>query len=164
MRTYRTLSFDGDVERSTLKRIEPSLQIAFPALLERGSHVEKRGVFGRYLDGICRRPDQRFEAEWVHAAWEEAVTLEAVLEAQSDRRFWDRELAPKGRAARRAAEAAAAEREATGAVGLIAPGTDMAAALAEIREAQLRDVREAIKLLAEAKRVVGPIPEDEDED
>ena len=164
MRTYRTLSFDGDVERSTLTRIKPSLQIAFPALLERGSHVEKRGVFGRHLDGVCARPDQRFEAEWIHAAWEEAVTLEATLEAQSDRAFWDRELAPKGKAARQAAEAAVAEREASGAVGLIAPGTDMAAALSEIRESQLRDVREAIKLLAEAKQVVGPIPDPEDED
>lgn len=164
MRTYKTLSFDGDVERSTLKRIRPSLQIAFPALLEADQKL-KRGVFGRHLDAVCARPDQRYEAEWIHAAWEEAITLEATLDAQSDRRFWDRELAPKGRAARQAAEEASAAREVSGTVGLIAPGTDMAAVLAETRGEQLREVREAIKLLADAKRVVGPIPtDDEDED
>jgi len=167
MRTYLTLSFDQDVERHTLERIKPCIQVAFPALVRgdeavKGSH--RRGVRGRHLWGVCSRPGERFSADFIHEAWSEAIDLEAALMAESDRAYWDRELAAPEHPGQPTINLTAEYTIPGGAVGLIAPGTDMAAMLAETRGAMLRDVREAIPVLEAAKRAVGPLPDPDEED
>ncbi len=171
MRTYTTLRFE-DQEWFT-----PCIQVAFPALVRgdeavKGSH--RQGVRGRHLWGVCSRRGERFSAEFIHEAWSEAIDLEAVPTAESDRAYWDRELAAPsdevvivgrpGKGKTRAAVEAASEVIGRQAVGLIAPGTDTAGVLAEIRAGMLRDVREAIPVLTAAKQAVGPLPDPDEKD
>lgn len=172
--TITLIHFDT-LEFQMLRRVEPSIRIAFPtdaieqAVRDDDKRAEKelkRDWEGRWLNGVCSRR-QEWEAAAIHGAWNALVTLEAVLEAQSDRAYWERELIPQEAATFAAAQRMErrpitpavrerAERIASGAVaGLVAPGTDVCGMLAETRGAQLREAREALPILEMARRLVG---------
>lgn len=157
--TITLIHFDT-LEFQTLRRVEPSVRIAFPtdaieqAVRDDDKRAEKelkRDWEGRWLNGVCSRR-QEWEAAAIHGAWNALVTLEAVLEAQSDRAYWERELTPPQAASPIAVMKATPDRVA---IGLIAPGTDVCGMLAETRGAQLREAREALPILEMARRLVG---------
>jgi hypothetical protein len=159
VRVIRLVQFDA-MEFNTLKRVEPSVRIAFPQD-DIASARKQEGVRGpktkkaqqewegRWLAGICSRREE-WDANAIWAAWDAAVTLEAVLEAQADRDYWVRELKPDYE--RRVEQGAAV-------VGLIAPGTDACGILAEARQVQLRELREAMPIIEDARTAVGLRPE-----
>jgi hypothetical protein len=153
--TIALVEFDS-VEFQMLNRVEPSIRIAFPDVYDR----DKRDRGGRWLLGVAKTK-QQWDAKAIHGAWDACVTLVAVLEAQSDRAYWERELLPP-----RAAEGAPAPSgpvlenlAQTGAIGLVAPGTDVCGMLAESRGAQLREARDALAVLEAARDAVGPLPD-----
>jgi hypothetical protein len=168
-RTITLVEFDSQ-EWYTLKRVEPAIRIGFPT-----EEVEQMALDGkdkkiinawwarwpaRKLQQVCKTR-QEWDPAAIWEAWEALVDLEAVLEEQSTRDYWERTLKPSEPASvgKPVPAADLAKSYEGGAVGLIAPGTDVCGMLAETRGAQLREVREALPILEAARAHVGPKPE-----
>lgn len=172
-RTITLVEFDS-MEFQMLQRVEPSIRIGFPTdridqarlLAERLPSAVHRGAIktaqqqweGRWLKQICTTK-QEWDAKAIHGAWDAAITLEAVLEAESDRAHWERVLIAPKPETRDHVALRARQDKAAGGVGLVAPGTDVCGMLAETRGAQLRDLRNALPILEAARNAVGPVPE-----
>lgn len=164
MRLFNQLQFDHE-ERHVLRRVHPCVLIAFPdARVWPKQQGRKQRGSGTELLAVCSRSSDRFSSEFIHAAWDQAVTLSAVLQQQSHREYWERELAPKQMAMPVALANKIGVAPKTGAgVSLIAPDTDVCGMLAEIRARMYKDTLDAVDLLARAVKAVGPLPEREED-
>lgn len=160
-RTITMVEFDG-MERQALERLVPSIRIAFPT--DKLDHAKRHGTSaqakaaqqqweGRWLMQVCKTK-QEWDARAIGGAWDALVTLIAVLEAQSDRGYWEREAESDTTETKVNLDA-----EYRAGNVLMAHGTDVCGVLAEARGAQLRDAREALPILEQAREVVGPVLE-----
>lgn len=160
-RTITMVEFDG-MERQTLERLVPSIRIAFPT--DKLAHAKRYGTSsqakhaqqeweGRWLMQVCKTK-QEWDAKAIWGAWDALVTLVAVLEAQADRGYWERE-AESGTTETKVNVDAEYRRGSM----LMTPGADVCGVLAEARAAQLRDAREALPILEQAREAVGPMLE-----
>jgi hypothetical protein len=127
-------------EQRTVEAALTHIGVAFPAEERDEDDLRLiralRGVVGG--DEVSRRVLLR--------AREALARLVETAERESDRRHWDRELG----------EVSDRVKASTGGVPLIAPGADPAAVLAEARQQQSRQAREALSAVEAALRLIPP--------
>jgi hypothetical protein len=153
------------LERQTIERATTHWRLAYPDVDRAGSAAERkqrdrndseaREVAALHALARTGAEGNRVMLERAHAA---LTRLERACEEQSERAYWERELAgsdPLGSAE----DARVIESKG---VALIAPDTDVIGVLVESRAVQATQARDALEVIQAALRVVPLDLEDDD--
>jgi hypothetical protein len=155
MEINHTITFDRQ-EYEVLKRVVPSIPIAFPThelwktARETGkkiTDVKREAKWpGRHLTAVCSQMGGAFSRNQIEGALDALAALIAVLEQESHVEYWRDQLCAEGEQG--------GTTQTSPSVFVIASAEGMCIVLAEARQVQLREAREALDLLRQAVEAV----------